>query len=65
MHDQTEPCGCGLDMYDGEYEGECELEIGHRGAHWDGLTSWRTSMTGDIVDGSIDLPEDRRQFTEA
>ena len=52
-------------MYDGEYEGECELEIGHRGAHWDGLTSWRTSMTGDIVDGSIDLPEDRRQFTEA
>ncbi len=33
------PCGKAVYWWDGEYEGECELPVGHEGDHFDGL-SW-------------------------
>lgn len=32
-------CNYFVSWWDGEYEGNCELEEGHKGPHWDGL-SW-------------------------
>jgi hypothetical protein len=51
-------CPAFLNMYDGEYEGECELVEGHAGAHWDGLTTWRTDDDGWTDYATIDLAED-------
>lgn len=54
-------CGAVLYMYDGEYEGECELPEEHGGAHWDGVLTWRTDAGGEVVWDSIgaDWPPDR------
>jgi hypothetical protein len=45
-------------MWDGEYEGDCELAEGHPGAHFDGMTTWRTDEYGSTDYYTIDLDED-------
>lgn len=51
-------CDARLYMWDGEYEGECELPDNHDAdvpegerIHYDGLSSWR----GDGVYGEVEL----------
>lgn len=56
-------CDAMLSMWDGEYEGDCELLAGHEMPHWDGMTSWREDEHG--WSDQIDLDEDRALFDEA
>lgn len=57
MSDET--CPAMLFMYDGEYEGDCELPAGHDGAHWDGLSTWRSDEDGYADHDTVDLEEDQ------
>lgn len=43
-------CGKLLYLWDGEYEGECELPVDHEGLHFDGL-SWFDD-NGEVVEAS-------------
>lgn len=57
----TAGCRATLYMWEGEYDGECELpEDGHE-VHWDGLTTWRTDEDGYPDFDTLDMPEDRKK----
>lgn len=51
-------CPAILLMYDGEYEGDCELPAGHQPPHWDGLSTWRDYDFGGTDHDTVNLPED-------
>lgn len=44
----VEICGAFISWWDGEYEGECELPLGHDGPHDDGLAMrWIVNEDGE------------------
>jgi hypothetical protein len=51
-------CAAMLFMYEGEYEGECELPAGHDGPHWDGTSTWRSDADGFADYDTVDIDED-------
>lgn len=44
----SDQCRAYLFMYDGEYEGNCELVADHPMPHNDGVSTWETDEGGDV-----------------
>jgi hypothetical protein len=41
-------------MWDGEYDGECELAADHPPPHNDSISTWLTDENGDVIHASVE-----------